>query len=438
MQVREIALKLLGAYESGDTYINLSLNSHLTDGLSPENRAFLTSLLYATVEHKITLDYEIGYLSGRALSDISGRALDILRLGLCQILYFDRIPDFAAVNETVKLAGNDGERAFVNGVLRRAVKEKDSLPLPPKEKNVKRYLSVKYSMPLSTVKLFSEILGDEDTEKLLEKFSEQPPLTLRINTMKIDKDAYLSMLKREGIEAGITQYSDVGVRVFSHIPPTQLPGFSDGLFFVQDEASQIEGMVLDAHDGETIIDVCSAPGGKSFDAAIRMKTGTVFAMDLHESKLSLIRDGAKRLGISFIRVAEHDATAPMEDLIGKADRVICDVPCSGLGVLWKKPDLRYADFSRTEELPKLGLSILSGSAAYVKDGGLLLYSTCTVNPKENGEVVDAFLREHPDFSPEPFTVGDIVAARGDFTFFPHIHGTDGFYIAKLRKKQADL
>ncbi len=435
MDVRQIALKLLDEYRGGDTYINLSLSSHLTDGLSAENRSFLTSLLYTVIERKITLDHYIGYLTSRAPSEISNRALDVLRIGLCQILYFDRIPDFAAVNETVKLAGNDGERAFVNGVLRRAVREKETLPLPPREKNVKRYLSVRYSVPQKTVGLFCRVLGDEGAEELLKAFSTRPPLTLRVHTEKIGRDAYLSLLKENGIEAAPTAVSDVGVRVYASVPPRDLPGFSDGLFFVQDEAGQIEGRVLDPRPGQRVVDVCCAPGGKSFDAAIRMGEGEVVSLDLHESKLSLVRDGAARLGLSSVlRVSAHDGEIAREDLVGTADRVICDVPCSGLGVLWKKPDLRYADFSRTEELPKLALSILTASAAYLKDGGVLVYSTCTLNPAENEDVKNAFLRSHPDFTAEPFDVGG-KAADGDYTFYPHIDGTDGFYIAKLRKKQ---
>lgn len=432
--VRLIALKLLGEYENGGTYVNLSLNSHLTDGLPTESRNFLTSLLYTTVEHKITLDYWICTISERSAADISKRALDILRLGVTQIVYFDNIPDFAAVNETVKLAGNRGERAFVNGVLRRVAAEKSALPLPPPEKNFGRYLSVRYSVPLPTVRHFFSFLGEEETEALLKKFSERPPLTLRVNTRKISRDAYLSNLGAAGIAAAPTPMSQVGIRVFDSLSPTGLPGFSEGLFFVQDEASQIGCAVLDPRPGETVIDVCAAPGGKSFDAAIRMGKGRVVSLDLHESKISLIKSGAARLGIAdMIDVQAHDSTVPLSEFLGRADRVICDVPCSGLGVLWKKPDLRYADPARLTALPALGFEILSASAAYVKNGGTLVYSTCTLSPAENGDNVQKFLATHPEFAPVPFDVGTVKAA-GEYTFFPHKDGTDGFYVAKFVKQ----
>jgi 16S rRNA (cytosine967-C5)-methyltransferase len=209
-----------------------------------------------------------------------------------------------------------------------------------------------------------------------------------------------------------------------------LPGFAEGELYVQDEASQLGAEILAPRAGETVLDPCACPGGKSLAAAIRMgDKGKILAFDLHESKLPLITESAERLSIGSISVAERDATKPDPALFGAVDRAICDVPCSGLGVLAKKPDLRYRDLSRAEELPPLQRAILTATAGCVKQGGRLLHSTCTLNPKENEGVFEAFLAENPDFRAVPFRVADLDAPKGMLTLYPHIHGTDGFFYA---------
>ena len=295
-------------------------------------------------------------------------------------------------------------------------------------------MSVIYSVPLATVKLFASILGEEECEELLVAFSKQSALSVTVNTQKISKEALLEKLHFYGARS--ERYSDTGICFGGSLSPKALPGFSEGEFFVQDEASRIEAMALGAKAGETVIDVCAAPGGKTFAAAIRVGSeGKVYSFDLHESKLSLISEGALRLGLDNISVKAKDATSPDESLFGKADRVICDVPCSGLGVFAKKPDLRYKDISSIGELPPLQYSILKSSAKYLKKGGVLLYSTCTLNTDENESVTDKFISENTGFVYEPFKIGELNAESGKLTLLPHKHGTDGFYIAKLRKIQ---
>ena len=435
MNIRQIALRILDEYEAGGKYINLSLASHITDGLSPEERGQLTALLYTTVEHKLTYDYYINALAGRSPEKIDMHTRNILRLGFCQIVDMTSVPDFAAVNESVKLARSKGERAFVNGILRKAAREKDSLPTPPEEKNYKRYLSVKYSFPLATVKHFDSLYGREATEKILAFYNNEKYTDITVNTVKISLDEYLKSLVSAGFSPVTFPDAPNSLRILESVNPERLPGFADGHFFVQDRASFVSSMALSPLSDGITVDCCSAPGGKSFAAAILSgDSGKIYSFDLHESKLSLIESGASRLGLSSVSVSERDALCPDESLIGKADRVICDVPCSGLGVLGKKPDLRYKDTSALTELPPLQLDILTASAKYLKTGGELLYSTCTLNPLENEGVVKKFLFENPEFALCDFCVGSLSSKDGMLYMLPHIHQTDGFFMAKITKR----
>lgn len=439
MNVRELTLTLLNDYEVSGKYVNLSLSSHLTEKLSREERGFLTALLYTVVERKITYDYYIGSISGRSLDKIDPVTLNILRLGVCQIVHIDSVPDHAAVNETVALARNPGEKSFVNGVLRQAarLKAEGKLPLPPREKKVSRYLSVAYSFPLWTVKHFISLFGEEDTEKLLDRFNTARYTDLTVNLTKTTKDELASALRLEGYEPEFFVDSPLSIRLPGSVNPRNLPGFDDGLFFVQDAACAISAEALEVGEGDRVIDVCACPGGKSFAAAILSHTGEVRSLDIHDSKLSLVEDGAKRLGLSNIKVGECDATKPCEKLFSSYDRVICDVPCSGLGVLAKKSDIRHKDNQSLQNLPKLQYEILSASVNYLKDDGILVYSTCTLNPEENENVVERFLAEHKEFCAVDFAVGNISSKDGMLTLLPHIHCTDGFFIAKLRKRKND-
>ena len=437
MTVREIALSLLGEYESSGKYVNLSLSSHRADTLSVEDRRFLTALLYTAVERKITYDYYITSISQRSPEKIDATTKNILRLGLCQIVDMDSIPDHAAVNETVKLARNPGERSFVNGVLRQAVRMKDQgdLPLPKREKNPARYLSVKYSFPLYIAKHFVALIGEEETEKLFEHYNTVRYTDITVNTAKISVEKYIELLSDSGITSN-RGISSLTVRIPGSVNPRNLPGFDDGFFFVQDSASAISAEALGTEKGDKVIDVCACPGGKSFAAAILAgDAGAVSSFDIHESKLSLIIDGAERLGISNITVGECDATSPREELKESFDRVVCDVPCSGLGVLSKKPDIRHKDNESLHNLPELQLEILKQSSGYLKKGGYMVYSTCTLNPRENEDVVNKFLAENAEFSLCDFSVGELSSVGGVLTLWPHIHGTDGFFIAKLKKEK---
>ena len=435
MNIREIALSLLEGYEAGGKYVNLALSSHITDKLTPAEISSLTALLYTTVEQKLRYDYYIGALSGRSNSEINPTTKNILRLGLCQILDMHSVPDFAAVNETVKLCGSRGERSFVNGVLRAAVRTKDNMTTPPREQNYNRYLSVKHSFPLWIVKMLSDVVGEGEIDSLLEFYNTYKYTDITVNKAKTALDEVKAELSSLGLDVSTHIDTSMTLRVMSSFNPEKIDGFREGKFFIQDTASAIAARALDATSGDVIVDVCSAPGGKSFAAAILAGDECeIHSFDIHESKLSLIEEGAKRLGLKSIHAQCKDALVGDSSLFGRADRVICDAPCSGLGVLSKKPDLRYKSEESVRDLPALQLEILKSSARYLKPGGVLIYSTCTLNLKENGEVVDTFLSENHEFFSVDFEVGGISSDNGRLTLIPHIHKTDGFFIAKLKRK----
>ena len=429
MNRHRYALDLLSRWEAGEEYINLTIGRAAKE-VGDGDLKYLTALLYGTVEKCITLDYYIGVLAKR--SDLDPTTRNLLRLGLYELLYM-HTPPHAVVNEIVSLGRNKGEKGFLNGVLRAALRTKETLAPPPYEKNPARHLSVKYSLPTSTVRLLTAILG-EDTQAFLTAVNASHGITLRVNTLKISREDYLARLQEKGILARPTPYAPCGIIIPSSLPPKDLPGFEAGWFYVQDEASQIAMAALSPKSESRVIDLCACPGGKSFGAAITMENqGEVLSFDIHASKLSLVRDGAERLGISIMQVSQGDATLSKPELIGTGDYIICDVPCSGLGVLGKKADLRYKDMAQVENLPHLQSQILETGATYLKENGVLLYSTCTIRPEENEKVTDAFLASHPEFTYVPFTCGALTAPKGHITLYPHIHETDGFYIAILKR-----
>ena len=418
--VRAIALSVLNKCLRAEQYSNLALDAALRRStLSAADRGLLTALVYGTIERVLTLDHVITALSSR--KDIDPDTQNLLRLGLYQLAYMDRIPDHAAVNETVALATRR-TKGFVNAVLRSFLRGGKQIDLPDPQTHPTDYLSVKYSFAPDLCRLFEDTYGFARTESLLAAFCRQPPLTLRVNTLRISRAELLDRWIADGVNAEPTIESRTGIRVRGGAP-TELYGFSEGLFFVQDEASQLCVEALDACPDMTVMDVCACPGSKSFGAAIEMQNrGRVISCDLHRSKLSLITAGAERLGISIIQTEERDARSCKEEWLEAADRVLCDVPCSGFGVFAKKPELRYKDPSVSAPLPDIQLAILNNASAYVRRDGLLVYSTCTLLSRENGENVARFLESHSDFC--------LLRER---TLYPDVDGTDGFYFAVMQR-----
>ena len=339
----------------------------------------------------------------------------------------DKIPPHAAVNETVSLCRRSYS-GFVNALLRSYMRLDAPIDLPDADTSPAEYLSVAYSVCLPLAEKFLSTFGFERAKSILSATFDTPKTTLRVNTLKTTREELASHI--DG--ATPSELSPVGLKVTGSI--RELYGFDDGLFFVQDEASQICVGALGAESGETVIDSCACPGSKSFGAAIDMKnTGKLLSFDLHKSKLSLISSGAERLGIDMISADVCDGRTFLPQLEGTADRVLCDVPCSGFGVLAKKPELRYKDPAQSEALPDIQLAILSNCSRYLKVGGTLVYSTCTLFPEENEENVKRFLSSHPEFSLCGFSFGGINCHAGMLSLYPDTHRTDGFFIARMTR-----
>ncbi len=406
-----------------EKYINLEVQTALKrSGLEGADRALYSAIVYGTVERLITIDFIISKLSNRPIEELDIQTLCAIRIGICQLEFMDRIPDHAAVDESVELAPKKS-RGFVNALLRSFLRKKPELP--KKEDGLIKYLSVRYSAPCELCELFVRDLGDE-AEDVLAAFLERERLSLHLNTLRDDARSEAEKL---GAAASELCRGVVNIPNFDGA----LDGIEAGLWFVQDEASAYAAEVLGALPGETVVDTCAAPGGKSFALALAMKNeGKLYSFDLHENKISLIKKGAEKLGIKIIEARAQNAKTPAEELIGRADRVLCDAPCSGLGVIGKKPDIKYKDISSVEGLPKVQAEVLRGAAQYVRRGGVLVYSTCTLNKKENEEVVLGFLRENKEFTLVPF--GD---CEGMKTMLPHKDKTDGFFIAKLKRGETN-
>ncbi len=427
MNARKLCFDLLIKSEKGKQYSNIALdNALLSCDLNDADKRLCSALFYGVIERKITLDHKISILSSRSLDKMDTAVLTALRMGLYQLIYLDRIPAHAAINETVSLVQKKFS-GFVNAILR-AYTRAPEITLPDNG-DMSKYLSVKYSIALPLTEKFISIFGD-NTETIMSGFDRSPETTLRINTLKTSREELLEKSK--------TSTSIIDERVDSALTVNgsirEMSGYSNGLFFVQGIASQICVKAIGALPNETVFDICACPGSKSFGMAIEMQNkGKILSFDLHKNKLSLIRSGADRLGIDIITTKAHDGRDFIPEFENTADRVLCDVPCSGFGVLTKKPELRYKDPQESERLPKIQLDILETACKYVKHGGVLVYSTCTLLPEENEENIKKFLKLHPEFSLCPWCVGEIDAPDGYITLYPHIHGTDGFFISKLIK-----
>ena len=438
MTAREAAFVSLQKYENNKKFANIEADTAIRrNGLEGADRALYTSIFYGTVERKITLDYIIDCLCDKKRS-IDANVRIILRLSLYQMRYLDRVPDYAIVNDAAELCKRFAAKSavsFVNAVLHAYRREEKRLRFPDVKADPVRYLSVTYAYPEWLCQMWSEMYGLDKTESIFRAFDENPPITLRANPLKTTAEALGDAMKQKNIGYHPTKYVPGGIRLRGHCPIEEIPGFSDGDCFVQDEASQIAAYVLGAQPGEFIIDACSCPGGKSFSTALWMKNqGKVLSCDLHKNKLKLVSEGAEKLGISIIETREQNGSVFVPELEGMADRVLCDVPCSGLGVLSKKPDIRHKTADEIERLPAIQYAILENCSRYVKPGGILVYSTCTLNRAENEDNVTRFLASHAVFEPVPFTVGEHVVDAGMLSLFPdEFAGCDGFFVAKMKR-----
>lgn len=417
-------------------YSNLETDSAIKKySLSGADKGLYTTLVYGVLEKRITLDYIISRLSQRPLERLDGEVLTILRLGLYQLIMLDRIPESAAVNESVALAKRvkPSSASFVNALLRGFLRKysRDELPLPDESDRIS-YLSIRYSCGEDVIRT---LMASKDPEPTLRAFESERSVTLRVNTLKMTREELSDKLGKLGISSKATQLSPYGIRIGSTLPDELRALIESGELFVQDEASQLVSLILAPKSGERVYDICACPGGKSFSLAMEMNNaGELYSFDLHKNKLSLIETGADRLGISIIKTAEKNGSSYDETLDSTADRILCDVPCSGLGVIGKKPEIRYKTETEISGLPRVQYAILENSSRYLKIGGRLCYSTCTLNKAENEDIIDRFLAEHSNYRAVSFSVGQLKAQNGKITLRPETNGTDGFFISLLERR----
>lgn len=437
---RSCAVAALLSGERKKSYSDVNLNTILSENrLDGREKALAANLYYGVLQNRIYIDHCLSKYSSVKLNRVHPLVLNILRVGAYQILFLDRIPDSAAVNEAVKIAKSSGESraaGYINALLRKIAASGGGLE-DINAHDMDEYLSVKYSHPREVVKLIRKSLPQTDIEALLRENNKIPPVSIRANALKTTPEELREELSSTGIDAK----PDADIKECMHIEAsgdiTDTDAYKTGLFSIQDKASMLAVLALEPCAGDFIIDGCAAPGGKSMYAAELTGDGAkILSCDIYDWKLRQIEQNAQRLGISCVKTLLCDALSPKEEYFGTADRVIADVPCSGLGIIRKKPDIRYKDLNEIAALPKLQLDMLISLSKYVKPGGILLYSTCTILPRENEEVIRAFLNRAPDFALCGFFEergGPYRAPGGYITLFPHIHETDGFFICKMRK-----
>ena len=431
---RELALEALAATRRSGAWSETWLRARFEkEHTEPRERALATALACGVLQNRLYLDERLGRFLREGTEKLQPKLLDILRLAAYQLLFMDRIPPSAAVNEAVELAKkrvNPGAAKLTNAVLRRLAAEKDRLPEPAEP-------WVRHSHPEEWYRYFERAIGPEKTLLLMQADNEPAPLTLRANPMKGTAEELLALLREEGAEAAPHPWLPGCVDLAPAGDPGALRAIREGYALVQDAGAACAVLAAEPQPGEQVLDACAAPGGKSFLCAMLMgDEGCILARDLHEKKLSRIQSGAKRLGLGCIEAAAGDASAPEPALNARFDLVLADVPCSGLGVARRKPELRWKSFDSLKGLPEIQYAILQNLAAFVKPGGRLLYSTCTLLSEENEGVTERFLRANPGWRREAFTLPEPIGPcpEGQRTLWPFENGTDGFYLCRLRKE----
>ena len=444
---RTLAVGILDRVEKG-AFAEPLLDACLAKGLLPvpQDRGLLTQLVYGTLRLRNRIDWVIRAVYNRPLDLMEPGLRNILRVALYQIMCADRVPAYAATNEAVEMAKgrHPGWSKLINAILRNSARKMDAIVWPSLDDDPLSYISVVHSHPLWLVRLWVEQLGLDETRELCESNNTTPPLTVRTNGLKTDRPALIARLTEYGCHAVPTRYAPDGI-ILSDLPGPvrEFSPFREGELQIQDEASQLISLLVDPKPGEAILDVCAGAGIKATHLAQLMRnTGRIVAMDISRAKIESLQALARRLGGTIIESLVHDATQnPPERLRGQFDRVLVDVPCSGLGTLRRNPEIRW--HTAPEDLtafPPLQREILNRSACYVKKGGTLVYSTCTILSAENEMIIREFLAQNPDFeylNPEAAPAG-MRDEAGLFRTFPHRHGTDGFFGAVLKRKEVTL
>lgn len=436
---RKAALRVLISCRTNGAWADAALNAQIRrDGLSGPDAALCSRIVYGVLQNQLLLDYYIGAYCSQRPEHLQPPLLDILRVGAYQILFLDKVPDSAAVNESVELAKlfKRGQAAgLVNAVLRKISRNKHTLPEIP-SRSPEQELSIRYSHPRWLVKRLLPLLGREETEQFLKMNNGVAPITVQVNPLKTTMEQLMSELTEQGVTARPHAWVPDCLELSGTGDLSALPAFRAGKFLVQDPAARLVSLIAGVKPGQRVLDVCAAPGGKSFSAAFAMgNTGSITACDLHENKLKRVRESGERLGVTCVETAAADGRVFRPEWENAFDTVLVDAPCSGLGIIRKKPDTRYKKMDELFALPVIQNAILENAARYVAPGGTLVYSTCTILPEENEQVTDAFLAEHPAFVREPFDLPEPVGRTdGELTLWPQRHGTDGFYICRMTRR----
>ena len=422
---RSVAVKTLVSIFKDKAYSNIAVSSAFSNTeMSDRDKALASALIYGVLDRKITIDYVISSYVKTPISRIKPITINAIRIAVYQIMFMDKIPASAAVNESVNIVKTSKEKynsSFTNGVLRSFLREPVKIP----QGSDINALSIKYSCPASLIESFVSDYGKETAVSLLKESLKKPPITLRVNTLKTDPSCLIKKLENEGIFSEVGEIEN-SLKILSGFDIAESSSYKDGLFHIEDLASQKLINLIGLKDNIRVLDICSAPGGKAFTMAeIMNNSGEIVACDLYEHRVNLIENGSKRLGIKTINAMINDAAVYNENL-GLFDVVLCDVPCSGLGVIRRKPEIKYKDITDNEfkDLVNIQALILENASKYVKVGGTLVYSTCTLKKAENKGQISAFLDKHGEFD---------VKYNGEF--MPHIDGTDGFYCAILLKNR---
>ena len=443
MDAREAAMLALNACQRQGGWSDGALKKQLAAAeLSGRDAALATELCFGVLQNQLLLDFYLSKFSNIPLKRMEGKVVQTLRLGAYQMLFLTRIPHSAAVNSAVTLVKthckNPRAAGMVNGILRSMERSLQNMPVIPQGDPV-AYLSTLYSHPEWLVKEFILSLGEEETAQLLAADNSQPPTAVMVNTTRTTAEELKAKLEADHVEAEPHPWLENCLLLSRTGDLERLEAFQQGLFYVQDPASRLSVLAAGAKPGMRVLDCCAAPGGKSFAAAIAMENqGEIVSCDLHPHKKKLIQAGADRLGLTIITPKTADGKVFRPEWERAFDLVLVDAPCSGLGVIRKKPDIRYKDPAPLADLPAVQLDILRNAARYVRPGGTLMYSTCTLLYRENGEVVETFLAENKAYKAEAFTLPGPVGPvqSGSVTLWPHRHGTDGFFISKMRREEA--
>ncbi|MFN0159482.1 MAG: 16S rRNA (cytosine(967)-C(5))-methyltransferase RsmB [Bacteroidota bacterium] len=439
--VRGIAVRILNRVERTDSYLDKLLDVELKSSeINDLDKGLLTELVNGVLRWQNKLDWVLNGFSHGSFAKSEINIKNALRVALYQILFLDRVPHAAAVNEAVefvKRIRGDKPAGLVNAVLRNIIRNMEGIRYPERAEDEVQYLSVVFSHPFWMVKRWLRRFGFDETQKLLAMNNERPELSLRINKLKMSPGQFLTTLEQQQIQFKGSTHVDYFVKVKTLSKIAQMDLFRNGMFTIQDESAAFPCLLLAPKPGDRVIDMCAAPGGKTTHIAEMMKNeGEIIAVDKYEAKLNLIKTACERLGLRNVRLSAVDAT---EVEIEPGDRVLLDTPCSGLGALAKKPDIKWKrDVSDILKLGKLQTSLLNNAARLVKPGGVLVYSTCTTEPEENQDVIKAFLKEHPEFSIDhagQYVSHAVVTPEGFVETFPHKHCMDGSFAVRLMKKE---